>query len=160
IDRIFGAREFSPRATPQPEWFDGGASYLLVEPAASGAGEMNVVRYDSATGAKRDVLITPAQLTPPGASAPLDIENLSWPRDGQRVLVFTNTRRVWRTNSRGDYWLLDRRSGQMKKIGGDAPEASLMYAKFSPDATKVAYVRQNDIYVEDLASGTTTRLTH
>src|SRR5262245_17124614 len=65
IDRIFGAREFSPRATPQPEWFDGGASYLLVEPAGSGAGQMNVVRYDSATGAKRDVLITPAQLTPP-----------------------------------------------------------------------------------------------
>jgi dipeptidyl-peptidase-4 len=159
IDRIFAAREFSPQATPQPEWFDGGASYLLVEPAGSGAGQMNVVRYDSATGAKRDVLITPAQLTPPGAAAPLDIENLSWARDGQRVLVFTNSRRVWRTNSRGDYWLLDRRSGQMKKIGGDAPEASLMYAKFSPDATRVAYVRQNDIYVEDVATGATTRLT-
>jgi dipeptidyl-peptidase-4 len=160
IDRIFGGHEFSPRPAPQPQWFDGGASYLLVEPADSSAGQMNVVRYDSATGAKRDVLITPAQLTPPGATAPLDIESLSWARDGRRVLVFTNTRRVWRTNSRGDYWLLDRQSGQMKKIGGNASEASLMYAKFSPDATKVAYVRQNDIYVEDLATGVSTRLTH
>jgi dipeptidyl-peptidase-4 len=158
IDRIFAAREFSPRPGPQPDWFDGGASYLLVEPA--GPGQMNVVRYDTATGAKRDVLLTPAQLTPKGAKAPLDIEDLSWSRDGQRALVFTNTRRVWRTNSRGDYWLIDRRSGQMKKIGGDAPEASLMYAKFSPDATKVAYVRQNDIYVEDLVTGGTTRLTN
>ena len=34
-----------------------------------------------------------------------------------------------------------------------------MYAQFNPDATRVAYVRQNDIYVEDLASGATTRLT-
>jgi len=160
IDRIFGAREFSPRPAPELQWFDNGASYLLVEPADGSAGRMNVVRYDSATGAKRDVLITPAQLTPPGATTPLGIESLSWARDGRRVLVFTNTRRVWRTNSRGDYWLLDRQSGQLKKIGGDAPEASLMYAKFSPDATKVAYVRQNDIYVEDLATGATTRLTH
>jgi dipeptidyl-peptidase 4 len=158
IDRIFAAREFSARPAPQPAWFDGGASYLLVEP--DGAGHINVVRYDSATGAKRDVLITASQLMPPGATAPLDIEDLSWSRDGQRVLLFTNSRRVWRTNSRGDYWLLDRGSNKIRKIGGDAPEASLMYAKFSPDAAKVAYVRQNDIYVEDLATGRTTRLTH
>jgi dipeptidyl-peptidase-4 len=159
IDRIFAAREFSPRALPEPQWLDGGASYLLVEPAAAESDQMNVVRFDSATGKKRDVLITPAQLTPKGAPAPLAIEDLVWSSDGQRVLIFTNTRRVWRTNSRGDYWLLDRRTGQLKKIGGDAPEATLMYAKFSPDATSVAYVRQNDIYVEDLATGATTRLT-
>lgn len=159
IDRIFRTGEFSPRPAPQPQWFDGGASYLLIEPAAGGSG-MNVVRYDSATGLRRDVLITAAQLTPRGAATSLDIEDLSWSSDGQRVLVFTNTRRVWRTNSRGDYWLLDRRSGQLKKIGGDAPEATLMYAKFSPDATRVAYLRQNDIYVEDVATGATTRLTH
>src|SRR5262245_5008728 len=160
IDRIFAAREFAPRSLPQPQWFEEGASYLLVEPVAAGSEQVNVVRYDSATGKKRDVLITPAQLTPKGATAALDIEDLSWSSDAQRVLVFTNTRRVWRTNSRGDYWLLDRRTGQLKKIGGDAPEATLMYAKFSPDASRVAYVRQNDIYVEDLATGATTRLTH
>ena len=75
------------------------------------------------------------------------------------MLIFTNTRRVWRTNSRGDYWLLDRQAGRLKKLGGDVPEASLMYAQFNPDATKVAYVRQNDLYVEDLASGAISRLT-
>ena len=159
IDRIFSRREFSPRPVPQAQWFDGGASYLLVEPVTAGSGQVNVVRYDSATGKKRDVLITPAQLTPPGARAPLDFDDLTWSEDGQRVLIFTNTRRVWRTNSRGDYWVLDRRSGQLKKLGGDAAEATLMYAKFNPGATKVAYVRQNDIYVEDLASGSITRLT-
>ncbi len=121
----------------------------MVEPG-EGARQTSVVKYDSATGAKREVLITAAQLTPPGASAPLAIEELSWSADGQRVLVFTNAHRVWRTNARGDYWLLDRRAGTLKKIGGDAPEASLMYARFSPDATRVAYVRQNDIYVEDI----------
>jgi dipeptidyl-peptidase-4 len=82
-----------------------------------------------------------------------------WSKDNQRVLIFTNTRRVWRTNSRGDYWFLDRAAGKLKKLGGDVPEASLMYAKFSPDTSKVAYLRQNDIYVEDLASGKIQRIT-
>jgi dipeptidyl-peptidase 4 len=159
IDRIFASREFAPRALPAPEWFDGGASYLLIEPETPSSDRMNVVRYDSATGARRDVLISAAQLTPVGSTTPIDIEDLSWSRDAQRALVFTNTRRVWRTNSRGDYWLFDRVGGRLKRIGADAPEASLMYAKFSPDASKVAYVRANDIYVEDIASGATTRLT-
>jgi dipeptidyl-peptidase 4 len=160
IDRIFAAREFSQPQAPPPHWLDDGTSYVAMEPAtAGGSSGMNVVQYDTATGAKRDVLITPAQLTPEGAKAPIEIAGLSWSKDRSRVLVFTNTRRVWRTNSRGDYWLLDRAAGRLKKIGGDAVEASLMYAKFNPEATRVAYVRQNDLYVEDLANGTTTRLT-
>ena len=47
----------------------------------------------------------------------------------------------------------------LRKLGGDAPEASLLFAKFSPDSTRVAYVRANDIYVERLADGQITRLT-
>ena len=61
------------------------------------------------------MLISAAQLTPPGAASPLEVEDLSWSADRQRVLVFTNTRRVWRTNSRGDYWLLDRRAGRLEE---------------------------------------------
>jgi len=157
IDRIFKTREFTARPPAPAQWLDGGASYAVVE--TSSTGQNTVVKYDSATGAKRDVAISAAQLTPAGASGPLEIEELSWSGDGQRVLVFTNSRRVWRTNSRGDYWLLDRRAGTLKKLGGDVPEASLMYAQFNADATKVAYVRQNDIYVEDPATGAVTRLT-
>ena len=50
-------------------------------------------------------------------------------------------------------------SKRLRKLGGDAPEASLMFAKFSPDGTRVAYVRANDIYVERIDDGAITRLT-
>ena len=50
-----------------------------------------------------------------------------------RLLVFTNSKRVWRTNSRGDYWVLDRAARELRKLGGDAPPASLMHAKFVPE---------------------------
>ena len=35
-----------------------------------------------------------------------------------------------------------------------------MFAKFSPDATRVGYVSKLNIYVEELSSGTITQLTH
>src|SRR5690606_11641301 len=116
-------------------------------------------RYDTETGA-RSVLITAAQLTPPGDSAPLAIENYIWSADRNRVLIFTNSERVWRTNTRGDYWVLDRESGELKKLGGStARPSTLMFAKFSPDGGRVGYVRENNLYVEDLASGAITQLT-
>ena len=156
IDRIFSA-EFRGRPRPPVRWADGGASYIALEPAAGGG--TDIVKYDTVTGGNRQVLVTAAQLTPKGTNAPLGIDNLSWSRDGSRVLIFTNAQRVWRTDTRGDFYVLDRKSGQLSKLGGDAPAASLMYAKFSPDGTKVAYVRQNDLYVESLTNRRIRRLT-
>jgi len=157
ITSIFSG-EFSERPLPPPRWFDGGRSYITMEPVAGGHGT-DVVKYDTETGKVRQVLIPAAQLTPEGAKEPLQIASLNWSKDNQRVLIFTNAHRVWRTNSRGDYWFLDRSTGKLKKLGGNAPEASLMYAKFNPDSTRVAYVKNNDIYVEDLASGDIQRIT-
>jgi dipeptidyl-peptidase 4 len=159
IGRIFSG-QLSPRFPPAPRWFDGGESYVAMEPTSvPGARGVDVVKYDTATGTRREVLITARQLTPPGASEAIEIAELSWSNDHNRVLVFTNTRRVWRTNSRGDYWLLDRRTGRLRKLGGNAPEASLMYATFNPDASKVAYVLRNDIYVENAADASIRRVT-
>jgi dipeptidyl-peptidase 4 len=158
ITRIFTG-EFSEPFSAPPRWFEGGQSYITMEPAADGHGR-DLVKYDTATGKNREVMIRAAQLTPEGAKEPLETAGVSWSKDNQRVLIFTNTRRVWRTNSRGDYWFFDRTTGKLKKLGGDAPEASLMYAKLNPEATKVAYVKDNDIYVEDLASGHIQRTTH
>jgi dipeptidyl-peptidase-4 len=65
------------------------------------------------------------------------------------VLRFTNRQRVWRYATRGDFYLYDRESMQQRQLGADLPTASLMFAKISPDGTKVAYVSKNNIYMED-----------
>jgi len=159
LRRIFATAEFAPRRGPQPAWFENGASYVVVEPTTGEPRGEAVVRYDTATGRNREALITPQQLTPQGQTTPLAIDDLSWSADNRRALIFTNSRRAWRTNTYGDYYVLDRTAGTLKKIGGDAPAATLMYAAFSPDATKVAYVRRNNLYVEDIATGAVRRLT-
>lgn len=156
IDRIFASNEYAaPRFGPA-RWLPDGTAYAIVERSATGA---EIVRYDAATGA-RSVSVKAASLVPPGATTGLDIEDYSWSSDGKRLLIFTNSRKVWRDNTRGDYWVLDVERGSLRKLGGDAPEASLMFAKFSPDASRVAFVRGNDLYVERLEDGVITRITH
>lgn len=55
--------------------------------------------------------------------------------------------------------MLDLSDKSFRQIGKDRPESSLMFAKFSPDASKVAYVSENNIYVEDLVSQSVKQLT-
>jgi dipeptidyl-peptidase-4 len=104
-------------------------------------------------------LIQAEQLVAPVASNPLLVEGYEWSEDGSKLLVFTNTRRVWRTNTRGDYWVLDLEEGRLIQLGENFPEATLMFAKFSPDGTRVGFVQANNIYVQDLADGSTTPVT-
>ena len=108
----------------------------------------------------RAVLVDAAKLVVPGQPAPLAIDDYAWSKDGKRLLIFTNTKKVWRQNTRGDYWVLDL-AGRAARASwaASAPESSLMFAKFSPDGTRVAYVRANDIYVERIADGRITQLT-
>lgn len=156
IDRIYRDNEYAlPRFGPA-RWLEDGTAYTTVERTPNGGSD--IVRYDAATGA-RSVLISNTQLTPAGGEKPLVIADYVWSADGTRLLIFANTRKVWRLNTRGDYWVLNSKDGALKQIGAGAPEASLMFAKFSPDATRVAYVRANNIYVEHLADGKTTQLT-
>jgi dipeptidyl-peptidase 4 len=158
IDRIFKARAFDvPRFGPA-QWLPDGTAYAVVEKPSDQADGSDIVRYDAASGT-RTVLVPSSRLVPPGGKKPLDIDDYSWSSDGRKLLIFTNTGKVWRQNTRGDYWVLDVASGSLKKIGGSSPESSLMFAKFSPDASRVAYVRSNNIYVERLDDGRTVQAT-
>jgi dipeptidyl-peptidase-4 len=158
VGRIFGSAAYAPKDRFGPaRWIEEGRGYATVEAAADGGHE--IIRYDAATG-NRTVLVAAKDLIPPGASKPLEIEDYSLSADGGAVLIFTNTRRVWRSNTRGDYWVLRRATGQLHQVGGPgAPEASLMYAKFSPAGDRVGYVRSGELYVEPVAGGAPTRLT-
>src|SRR5256884_163671 len=158
IARTMGNPEFRPKSFRGGTWLGNGDFYLELEPSASGIGS-DLVRYATATG-KREIFVPAERLIPAGQTTPLPVEDYSLSPDGHRVLVFSNSKTVWRQNTRGDYWVLDLASGALRKLGGDAPASSLMFAKFSPDNGKVGYVRANNIYVEDLASGKSTQLTY
>ena len=158
LERLHESADLRPQGFGPARWLEDGSGYTTLEPAESGAPGRDVVRYDPATGA-RDVLVPAVRLVPAGATVPLEIEDYQWSAGRRHLLVFTNSRRVWRLNTRGDWWLLDLQTWVLRRLGVGFEPATLMFAKFSPDGRRVAYVHQNDLYVEDVEEGGTVRLT-
>lgn len=117
-----------------------------------------IEEFDTRDSAKKTTVITKEMLTPAGKEA-LKVSGFTFTDDGSKVLIFTNTKRVWRYNTRGDYWVYDINAKTLKQLGIGKPESSLMFAKISPDGAKAAYVSEHNLYVEDLASGSIKPLT-
>ncbi|MCU0410045.1 MAG: S9 family peptidase [Bacteroidales bacterium] len=149
---IYRSEYFGPA-----RWVDGGAGYTTLERSPGEKGT-DIVRYDSKTGEK-SLLVSAADLIPEESSEPLMIDDYSWSPDNTLLLVFTNSSRVWRYNTRGDYWVFNTATRKLFQLGTEMPPSSMMFAKFSPDGSKVAYVCNRNIFVEDLASGETKQIT-
>ncbi|MDR3689372.1 MAG: S9 family peptidase [Fimbriimonas sp.] len=154
LEDIFSNRVYDQKGFGPVRWMKDDAGYSTLE----GEKAKELIRYDAQSGA-RTVLVSADQLNPEGKADPIEIADYEWSTDNKKLLIFTNTERVWRHNTRGDYWVLDFGTGQLSQLGKGRPPKSLMFAKFSPDGRKVAYVSEQNIYVEKLASGKAKKLT-
>ena len=189
-DLIHNSSDYNAAGSPSVRWLDG-SSYTALEqphqgsdaassgqrsseegtPGGTGGGgtvvatgrAKEIVKYDAVDG-RRSVLVSLADLTPEGASNPLEIHDYSWSGDGTKLLIFTESQKVWRQNTRGDYYVVDvsGSGAPIVQLGrSDFDEHCLMFAKFSPKgAPRVGFVYHNNIYVQTLATMDVVQLTH
>jgi dipeptidyl-peptidase 4 len=136
-------------------WVDGGDGYMAIERAPGGG--VDLVRYDTATG-RRQVIKTAGQLTPPSLGRPLQVADYSASANGTRMLIATDPSPTLIRKIAYDYWALDQATGEWRRLGGQQ-SGRLLYAKLSPDGMRAAYVRENNLYAEDLRTGGITALT-
>lgn len=149
---IYGQKGFGP-----VRWMKDNKGYSTLE-ANKEIGGRDIVKYDAKSGA-RSVLVSAAQLIPQDKKVPITISDYQWSLDNNKILLFTNTRKVWRYHTRGDYWVLDLKTNKLARLGRSLPSSTLMFAKFSPDASKVAYVSELNIYSENLEDHKIDQLT-
>jgi putative heme-binding domain-containing protein len=157
IGRLFGAREFDTEPLPARRWSKRSSTYFTLEKPTTGTGR-ELIRNHPATG-KKEVVLRAKEFVPEGVREPLAVEAYEFSADESRVLIYTKSQRVWRRNTRGDYWVIDLATRKPRKLGGDAAPSSLLFATLSPDGKRVAFVRENNLYVQDLRSLKITPLT-
>jgi dipeptidyl-peptidase-4 len=162
-ERIFSDKEFDVQDVDLLIWSERSASYFTTVLAdGSGKDESNkkydVVRVDVASG-KKELVIPAALLMPAGETKQLPIDGMTFSRDETKLLIYTNSQRVWRKKTRGDYWVLNLATKELKKLGGEAKPSTLQFAKFSSDGSRVAYVRENNIYAQNTSDLRITSLT-
>jgi dipeptidyl-peptidase-4 len=194
VERIFKSADFASAPLPAVTWLKDGRSYIEVRPDS--AGGTSLVRVDLATGAAT-TLVAAADLVD-GAGKRIEVEEVQLSRDESKALLFHGSVRVWRSNTRGIFHVVDLESRRLTPIatvttpggrpstasdtaaapmlgkqgGGGLPDflgrglasgaadpSLQMFAKFSPDGRQVAFVRANDLWVTDLASGRSRQLT-
>jgi dipeptidyl-peptidase-4 len=153
VERIFASPDFRGGAIPQPSWLSSGSSYIIPRPAKDGGTEL--VKVDIVTG-QETVLAKADQLAAEGKR--LDVEDISLSGDEQLAILFHNSVQVWRTNTRGLFTVYDFRTGKLTPVSRKS--GLQMFAKVSPDGKRVAFVRDNNLFVTDLTSGREDQLTH
>ncbi|MDO6518718.1 S9 family peptidase [Zobellia uliginosa] len=154
---IYKNGEFGQKGYGPIRWMKDNKGYSTLEANKDLSGK-DIVKYDAKTG-RRSIVVSAADLIPQGSEKPLVIKDYKWSEDNTKLLVFTNTRKVWRYHTRGDYWVLDLATKKLVQLGKTLPEATLMFAKFSPDGSRVGYVSNLNIYVEDLNTNSFTQIT-
>ncbi len=132
-------------------WSKDGNSYYK-------ATDGKIIQY-SLPGFTENIIADGAALTPAGTTAPLKVRNFFFSGDGKKLLIYTNTKKVWRYDTRGDYWILNLADKKLTQAGKTLPASSLMFAKFNNDATQIAYVSQYNLYTEDVATAKIKQLT-
>ena len=157
LEDIYSNDLFKVKGFGPIRWMKDNKAYSTLEKNAIIEGD-DIVVYNAESSTRR-VSVNAKQLVPNGGKKPLSIDNYIWSDDNNKLLIFTNTRKVWRQNSRGDYWVLNLVDGKLSQLGKGLEEATLMFAKFSPDGNRVAYVCRLNIYVEVIATGEITKLT-
>lgn len=158
LEDIYVNKTYSPKRFGPVKWYKNGEGYTSLEKSSDKKGK-DIILYQTKSG-KRKVLVFSSILIPPGSSGPLKISNYQFTKNGNYLMIFTNTKKVWRAHTRGDYWVLNIKSRKLSQLGRDLPASSLMFATFSPDSRLVAYVSEKNIYVEDILSGKVKQLTN
>ena len=161
LERIHEQEDFKEKRFDL-RWLEDGQRYTFLRPVAEGPhkGQKEIWMGTAGKHAQAHRIVTARDLVPPGRKEALQIDGYSFSNDQSLLLLYTNSKRVWRSNSRGDYWILHRQTGKIRQLGGENVDpASLMFAKLSPDGTQVAYVRERNIHLESLADHSIRTLT-
>ncbi len=145
VERIYGTADFHAESFSATWGGDG----TWIRTARDEEGRPELVEVRARSG--RDSVLVPAGELLPEDGEPLSIWDVDVSPDGRRLLLFTDAREVWRDRTRGTYYLFDLDARELRPLSREP--GWQMFAKFSPDGDRVAFVRDHDVHVVDVATG-------
>lgn len=110
----------------------------------------SVDKYDYETLEKVETIVSSSDLKGIGY-----FSSYTFSEDESKLILATEVEPIYRRSRLGKYYVYDIESKRLDLISED----KIQEPTFSPDAMKIAYVFENNIYIKDLSSGTVTQVT-
>ena len=128
-----------------------GLNYTVIERGKDGK---SLVQYKYSNGKKVNTLIAADDLSFEGKKLSIDAYEFS--ADEKKVLIADELESIYRRSTKAQYYILDLKTKKLQKLSEGEKQ---MYADFSPNGNKVAFVKSNNLYLKDLESGKETQIT-
>ena len=148
LEDIWAKGTFRSQSVQNINWMKDGAFY-----SASENGK--IVKHQVTDGAAVETLFDQATGVE-NLGKKLDMEDYSMSSDEQKILISAEGEPIYRRSSREENYVYDLKT---KKIAQLSKGGKQMFATFSPDGSKVAFVRLNNLYMVDLATMTEKQIT-
>ena len=139
---VISGRTFRPKGVYGLTPMKDGENYCLLENDT-----IKVFSYKS--GDLINALVTRAELVPKGDTVPIEFNSFTFSADEKKILVPVATEYIYRYSSVSDFYIWDLEKKELQPL---STEGKQRLAEFSPDGTKVAFVRDNDLFIKDLQS--------
>lgn len=149
LDDIFVKGAFNAKGVPGFNSMNDGKYYCAQDE------QENIIRYSFATGKAVDTLVRSADLKVNGKGDAVSHFGFKWSNDESKLLLETDFKPGYRHSYKAVFYVYDLKTKKLVKPISEA----VMLAEFSPDASKVAYTRDNNLYYYDLAAGKEVQLT-
>lgn len=146
IADIWATYQFYPAGISDIQNYPDGKSYTVLD-------ANKIKLYAFKDGSFQKTIVDGADLSYEGKD--VSIEEYSWNSDASMLLIGSDIEPIYRHSVKGNYYVLNLSTTKLIKIPGDG---NVRLPDFSPDGKKVAYVRDNNMYVLDLATAKETAL--
>jgi dipeptidyl-peptidase-4 len=143
LEDIFKNRKFSSKGVASLQSMNDGDHYCQLK-------KDSLNTYEYATGKYSGTIVLAKQLIPAGDTAPIDMSSFEFSEDETKILFATDEEPIYRRSSKATYYIFDLKSKVLSPLSKSGKQR---LATFSPDGSKVAFVRDNNIFIKDLAAG-------
>lgn len=118
-------------------------------------GALNIYNYK--TGKLVNTLFSINDLVLPGDTMPIRLQNYELSQNEDKVLCLTDMEYIYRHSFHATYYVYDMKTKTLQPLSENGKQR---LATFSPDATKVAFMRDNNLFIKDLATGEEKQFTN
>ena len=146
LEDIWASRTFSPEWVWGINSMNDGIHYSSLN---YGDKNVYITQYSYETGDSISTIVDSKDLDG------ISFSDYSFSEDEKKVLLPTETESIYRYSTRSNYYVYDRET----KIAEELSEGKQRLAQFSPDASKVAFVKENNIFIKDIINNTELQVT-